>query len=405
MKLPRIKRAHNPERLSGQRIRIGSLQYGVGSEVEDDPEGTIWRLLGLMDGTRTVDAIIGEMQQIFPELDAEGIREAVQTFIEGGFVEDAGAPPPEELTAAELERYSRNVNYFAWVDTQARPSPYEHQRRLKEARVAILGLGGTGSATAMSLAAAGVGSLLCVDFDRVEASNLNRQLLYTEDDIGRPKVEAAVDRLRRMNSHVNITGRQVRLQSSDDIVSLVQGCNLFVLCADTPPEQIYLWANEAALCTNTPWVVSAYAGPMVVTGTHIPFKTPCYQCINHDQAQKQIARDGCQTETLFSTPALNSVIAPTASLTGHLGALEAIYFLTDLEPQTVGRIFHHNLMIYDHFYYIEAPFWPECPACGPDSPYRRAYEQAQSLNPPGTNSRNPSPRAAEGRERRADHRR
>ena len=80
---------------------------------------------------------------------------------------------------------------------------------------------------------------------------------------------------------------------------------------------------------------------------------------------------------LPDAPVVHAVIAPTASLTGHLGALEAIYFLTGLRPQTVGRIFHQNLMIYDHFYYIEAPFWPECPACGADSAYRKVHERAR----------------------------
>jgi molybdopterin/thiamine biosynthesis adenylyltransferase len=318
------------------------------------------------------------MQRITPDLDPESVYEAIETFIDGGFVEDAGAPPPAGLTAAELARYDRNTNYFSWVDVQPRPSPYEHQRRLKNASVTVLGLGGTGSAVAMSLAAAGVGSLHCVDFDRVEEANLNRQLLYTEDDIGRPKVEAAVARLRRLNSHVNVTGQEVQVQSSDDIAPLAEGRDLLVLCADTPPEQIYLWTNEAALRTNTPWLVSAYAGPMLVVGIYVPFETPCYQCLNHDQAQKRVARDGSEAQALLAVPVVNAVIAPTANLTGHLGALEAVYFLTGLQPQTRGRVFHQNLMIYDHFYYVEPPFWAECPACGPESPYRQAREQARS---------------------------
>jgi molybdopterin/thiamine biosynthesis adenylyltransferase len=380
MRLPRIKHVHYPERLPSNRIRIGTLQYGVGSEVQDDEEDNIWRLLGLMDGTRTMDAIVSEMQQAAPDLDEGSIYEATDAFINAGFVEDAGAPPPPELTVAELERYSRNTNYFSWVDTQPRPSPYEHQRRLKNAKVTILGLGGSGSAMAMSLAAVGVGSLHCVDFDCVEESNLNRQLLYTEEDIGCSKVETAVARLRWLNSHITVSGQEVQVQSSDDIVSLMERCDLFVLCADTPSEDIQLWANDAALRTNTPWLMSLYAGPMLVVGIFVPFETPCYQCLTYHETQKRVERYGGEAQALLGAPTANAVIAPTANLTGNLGALEAVYFLTGLQPQTVGRIFHQNLMMYDHFYYIEAPFWPECPACGPDSPYRKAYEQAQSLN-------------------------
>lgn len=380
MKLPRIKHVHYPERLSDNRIRIGTTQYGIGAEVQDDQEGNIWCLLGLMDGTRTVDAIVSEMQQTGPDLDEQSICEAIETFIAGGFVEDAGALPPPELTEAELERYDRNTRYFAWVDTHPRPSPYEHQRSLKQAKVSVLGLGGTGSAVAMSLTAAGVGSLHCVDFDRVEESNLNRQLLYTEEDIGLSKVEAAIARLRRLNSHIVITGQELQIQSSDDIVPLIEGSDLFVLCADKPIERIQLWANEAALRANVSWVTGFYAGPMSVVTSYMPFETPCFQCLLHDQEQVRIMQDGADAQMLLDVPGGNAVLAPTANLTGHLCALEAIYFLTGLQPQTMGRMFHQSLMIYDHVYYIDAPFWSECPVCGPNSPYRSSLGQALALD-------------------------
>jgi molybdopterin/thiamine biosynthesis adenylyltransferase len=373
MKLPKIKPTHNPERLCENRIRIGTLHYGVGSEIQDDRESNIWRLLELMNGTRSINAIVGEMLKAAPELDTESIYQAIDMLITSGFVEDAGAPPPTDLTSVELERYSRNTNYFAWVDTQPRASQYEIQRRLKRARVTILGLGGTGSAVAMSLAAAGVGSLHCVDFDRVEISNLNRQLLYTEEDIGLPKVNRAVERLRRINSQITVTGEELQVQSSDHIVPLMEASDLFILCADKPEEQIQYWTNDAALHTHTPWLISFYAGLIFFTGIFLPFQTPCYQCFAHSEEQKRELRDGGKAEALLTTPAVNSVIAPTTGLAGHLAALEAIYFLADLEPQTLGRIFHQSLMIYDHSFYIKEPFWTQCPACGSDSPYRHNY--------------------------------
>jgi molybdopterin/thiamine biosynthesis adenylyltransferase len=371
MRLPKIKPMHNPMSLSGGRIRIGTAQYGVGSEIQDDRDGTIWHLLGLLDGTRSSETIVREIKRTIPELDEESVYQVIDTLIASGFVEDAAASPPAELTPAEVARYDRSTNYFAWVDTQPRPSRYEIQRRLKNARVTLLGLGGSGSAVAMSLVATGVGALRCVDFDRVKASNLSRQLLYTEDDVGLQKVERAVSRLRRLNSHVAVTGQELEVRSSDDIVSLMQGCDLFILCADKPPEKIQFWTNEAALRTRTPWLTSLYAGPMLVVGLFVPFQTPCHQCFQYNQDQERAAQYGVETQSLLDVPGVNAVIAPTANLTGHLGALEAIYFLADLQPQTVGRIFHQNLMFYDHFYYVEAPFWPGCPACGPES----AHEQ------------------------------
>jgi molybdopterin/thiamine biosynthesis adenylyltransferase len=371
MMLPRIKPILTPVRLSAGRIRIGTL-YGVGAEVQDDEEGTIWRLLGLMNGTRSTETIVSEMWQAVPALEEQSIYEAIDTLIDQGFVEDAVILPPAELSDTELEQYSRNINYFSRVDMQPRPSPYEHQLCLKHARVTVLGLGGSGSAMAMSLAAVGVGSLHLGDFDPVEVSNLNRQLLYTVEDVGRPKVAAAVDRLRQLNSHITITGQELQVTSSDDLMPLMQGRDLFILCADTPPVQLQLWVNDAALRTQTPWLINSYSGPVLGVGIFVPFTTPCYQCLNHEEERQRTERNENVLEYLFDPQTVQAVIAPTASLTGHLGALEAIYFLTGLQPQTLGRVFHQDLTKYDNCFYTEVPFWAECPCCGVDSPYRQA---------------------------------
>ncbi len=373
MNLPQIKHAHNPIRLSQNRIRVGTIQYGVSSEITDDEEGVIWQLMKLMDGTRTIDTIVNEMQNVVLGIDPESVKDAINDLIEAGFVEDAGSEFPSEFNQDELERYSRSVAYFSWVDTTPRNSKYDIQSKLKRARVNLLGLGGSGSAVAMSLVAAGIGSLHCIDFDQVELSNLNRQLLYNENDIGQPKLVNGIHHLQQLNSRVKVSGQELKAQSVNDIIPLMKNCDLFILCADKPQELILQWTNEAALSTKTPWMMCLYDGPMVVVGIFAPFQTPCYECMKHDENNKNSARDGDNTEYLYDTLGVNAVIAPTASITGHFGALEAIYFLTDLKPQTVGSIFHQNLMIYDHTYYIKPPFWTECPACGDKSSHQPIF--------------------------------
>jgi molybdopterin-synthase adenylyltransferase len=309
------------------------------------------------------------MRQAVPEY------EAIDILIGQGFVEDATTLPPSELSDTELERYSRNINYFSRVDTQPGSSPYDHQRRLKNAQVTVLGLGGSGSATAMSLAAVGVGSLHLADFDQVEVSNLNRQLLYTADDVGRPKVAAAIDRLHQLNPYITITGQGLQVKSSDDLVPLMEGRDLFMLCADTPPVQLQLWVSDAALRTQTPWLINSYSGPVLGVGIFVPFQTPCYQCLKHEEDRQHTERDENILEHLFHPQMLQAVIAPTASLTGHLGALEAIYFITGLPAQTVGRVFHQDLTTYEHCFYTKVPFWLECPCCSADSPFQQAADR------------------------------
>jgi molybdopterin/thiamine biosynthesis adenylyltransferase len=343
------------------RIRIGTAQIGVGAVIGDDSQAATWRLLELMDGTRDRMAIATEMCDSITGIDDTRVYAAIERLTEAGFVEEA-APTACALDADERTRYQSNRAYFAWVDTTPRASPYVHQERLKSASITVLGLGGTGSAVAMSLAAAGVGSLHCVDFDRVEEGNLSRQLLYSEDDIGCSKVDAALARLRRLNARVRVTAEELRVGSAAEVRALMDGCDLFMLCADRPAE-IQELVNEAALASRTPWIVGAYLGPMVVVGTYVPWETPCFTCFRRSQ-DEQLRVSGDAGIPMYPPAEVNATIAPAANLSGHFAALEALYLLAGLKPQTIGRIFHQNLMIYGHSYFVEAPRDPACPACG-----------------------------------------
>ncbi|HUR03771.1 MAG TPA: ThiF family adenylyltransferase [Nonomuraea sp.] len=338
-------------------ISIGGRQHGVGAEFDDDGDGTLWRLLELMDGSRTEQEIIDQLIGERPALDRESLGAALKTLIEAGYVEDAAASPPPTLSAEELARYDRSLNYFAWVDMMPRQSRYELQARLKAGSVTVCGLGGTGSAVAAALVAAGVGAVHCVDHDRVEAGNLTRQLLYTEDDIGAPKVEVAVARLRTSNRYVEVTGEERLVGGERDLAELMAGRDLFVLAADEPRETIVTWANAAALTTSTPWLIAQYAGPTAVTGLFVPGVTGCYACL---PLVSELFENG---RTLFDWQG-HAVLAPTANLAGHLAALEAIYFLVGMQPSSLGRVFHLSLTDFSHNYFVGPRTDVDCEICG-----------------------------------------
>lgn len=363
MRLPRVKQAHDPILFRDGRIRIGSVQYGVGAEIQDDAHGTVWRLLQLLDGSRNIQQVADDVVGECPDLDRELVDEYISTLIDSGYIEDASAVPVESLSSMERERYRRNENFFTWVDTTPRRQSFTLQARLKSSSVVVLGLGGSGSAVASSLVAAGVGRVRCVDYDEVELSNLNRQSLYTEDDIGHPKVERAVSRLQRMNTCIQVEGMEQRLTSTADVARCLEGMNFAVLCADVPHPNVQLWTNAAAIQAELPWSVCFYAGPTLMTGIFVPGETPCYRCLIDTGPSPLRAADGDQGTPLYGATELNGVIAPTAGLAGHFGALEAIYFLTGLPCQTVGRLYHQNLMVYDHNYYITPEFSAGCEHC------------------------------------------
>lgn len=213
----------------------------------------------------------------------------------------------------------------------------------------------------MSLAAVGVGSLLCADFDVVETGNLNRQPLYAEDDVGMPKVDAAVRRPRGINRHVEVAGRSVKVSSIEDVLSLMD-TDLFILCADLPYPEIELWTNDAALLTGTPWIISQYAGPQTLTSLFVPYRTPCFRCA--DEAHPWILDPDGNGRQRMRTPPGHAVIAPTAIVSGQFAALEEICHLTGMPTQTARRTFRQSPLVYDHNFYTDLEFWPECPGRG-----------------------------------------
>jgi molybdopterin/thiamine biosynthesis adenylyltransferase len=363
MDRPKVKYA--AARLPTDKIILGAYQWGIGVELADDTRGTVWRLIQLMDGTRGRDAIVADLLAERPDVEPASIGQAIDSLIAAGFVEDAGAPAPAELEPDELERYERNRRYFAWVDRTPRRSPWELQRRLKRSRVCVLGLGGAGSTVAASLAALGIGGLTCADFDTVGLSNLNRATFYIEQDVGRPKVDIAVSRLRAANRHVDVRGVTVKVTGPADIEPLMESHDLLVLCADTPQPDIKFWVNEAAMRTGTPWQLCLYAGPMLLSGVFVPYETACWACIpGADGGFLHVD----SFEPLSEEPN-NAVIAPSAGMTGHFGALQAAYFLMGMRPQSVGRVFHQSLTRIDHVYFVEPLVDEACDVCG-----RRAGE-------------------------------
>ncbi len=116
MERPRIKGIHKPTRLTPTLVTVGGRQQGIGAEI-DDEDGMVWRLLGLMDGSRTQAEIVEALRAESNDLTEAEAVEALQAIIDAGYVEDAAAPPPPTVSSPEeVERYDRALTYYAWVD-------------------------------------------------------------------------------------------------------------------------------------------------------------------------------------------------------------------------------------------------------------------------------------------------
>lgn len=364
MEHPRIKPEHDAFRTRDGKVRIGGGVHGIAAEIED-PDGWAWSLVSACDGSRTRAAIVAEVRRAHPYLSEAETADALEDLIASGHVEDAAAPAPREFSPRELERYARNAQYFRWTDPLPRESIWDVQLKLKRSRVLVVGVGGAGGAAALALAAAGVGHLHCVDFDTVELSNLNRQTLYTEADIGRPKVEAAVERLHRSNSDITVTGEHLRIGQMEDFFPLLEGRDLMVLGADGP-DGIRHWANRACLKTGTPWVEGGYHGPNMVTGGYVPGEGPCWECLRLAEGRAHDLRLGSGDDIEKALPRApgHPVIAVTAGISGQLKAHWAIALLTGAAPVRPGSAWGINLMAPGEPPVVSYPRQPDCPACG-----------------------------------------
>ncbi|MFE2297020.1 HesA/MoeB/ThiF family protein [Streptomyces sp. NPDC059445] len=358
MRRPRVKPEHAAHRFDDGTIRIGGELYGIAAEITD-PDGRVWEALTLMDGATPVECVEARLAARHPRLGADGAHEVVQALLDSGYIEDAAADGrPAGLTDDELERYSRNHTYFRRIDLRPGSDPWALQLRLKQARVTILGVGGTGSHAAWALAATGVGNLHLVDPDRVELSNLTRQVLYSEADLGRPKAQVAVERLRAVNSAGSFTCDIRRVDTEDALAELVSRCEVFVLCADEPRNDLIAkMTSRVCAALGVRWVVAGYNGPLVTVGVYGP-DGPCFECVGAGEEAK--LKPGWHPD-LGSRGAL----APAAGISGQLIAYETISLLTGTARRAPGYVRGVNLIAPDHVVDVRHPARPECSLCSP----------------------------------------
>ncbi len=246
------------------------------------------------------------------------------------------------LSSEELQRYSRHLTLPEFGQ--------EGQEKLKNSSVLLVGAGGLGSPAATYLAAAGVGRIGLVDFDEVEASNLQRQILYGTSDVGRPKLDAASERLEDLNPHVEIERHEVRL-TSDNALGIIDDYDVVADGTDNFPTR-YL-VNDACVMTGTP---NVYASIFRFEGQVSVFATedgPCYRCLYEEPPPPG----------LVPSCAEGGVLGILPGFIGTLQATEVIKLLADIGEPLIGRLLMSDALNMD-FRTVNVPTNPDCPVCG-----------------------------------------
>jgi sulfur-carrier protein adenylyltransferase/sulfurtransferase len=262
---------------------------------------------------------------------------------------------PVQFSRAEIERYSRQ-----FVLPELGP---EGQRKLKASSVIVIGAGGLGIPASVYLAAAGVGRVGVVDHDTIERSNLHRQTIYSEADVGESKAMVAGDRLRQVNPHVSVISHDVKLDSSNAL-DLLKGYDVVLDCTDNFPARYLI--NDACVLLSRPDV---YASVFRFDGQVSVFDAqqgPCYRCLFPQPPPPDSVQD-C---------AVAGVLGVLPGIMGSLQAVQATNLLLGKGQPLVGRLvlFNATDMTFSELHVKKDP---DCPACGRNPTIKRLIDYEQ----------------------------
>lgn len=224
---PIIKRSHHVMVSEDGAICIGEIP-GKSKIIKNAPEW-IKVLLSKLDGNRTMPRIYKEMSALGFDVSDEDISSFVQKLASFRLLEE-NSRFSDLLSSEEIERYDRQILQFSLIDEDQVENATIYQERLKKSRVLIFGMGGWGTWCSLQLARSGIGTLRLVDGDDVELSNLNRQVLYTSEDVGKSKVAVAADAIHDHNPHVQVE-QNPEFASLDErqILGFVEDVDLIIL--------------------------------------------------------------------------------------------------------------------------------------------------------------------------------
>ena len=268
----------------------------------------------------------------------------METILNNGdevYILPAVAGGSGELSAKELDRFSRQV--------MLEEIGYNGQLKLKNSKVCVVGVGGLGNPITSRLAAMGVGTLRIVDRDVIELSNLHRQTMFDESDVGQVKVEVAAKKLQKLNPDCKIEALAV---SVNDYTALevVEGCDVVIDALDSVNARYAL--NKACVKFGIPFVTGAAVGVSGQTFTIIPKESACYYCMFPEL-----------NEDSMPTCSIEGVHPSILSIVGGIQVSEAVKIIIGKKPSLSQRILHIDLENLD-FTSTRTFRAEECPICG-----------------------------------------
>jgi adenylyltransferase/sulfurtransferase len=268
----------------------------------------------------------------------------METVLKDGddvYILPAVAGGSEELSKKELDRFSRQI--------MLEEIGYNGQLKLKNAKVCVVGTGGLGNPITTRLTAMGIGTLRIVDRDVIELSNLHRQTMFDEDDVGQVKVEVAAKKLKKLNPDCNVEALAVSVNDYNAI-EVIEGCDVVIDALDSVNARYAL--NKACVKLNIPFVTGAAVGVSGQVFTVLPKKSACYFCMFPEL-----------DEDTMPTCSIEGVHPSILSIVGGIEVAEAVKIIIGKKPSLSEKILHIDLENLD-FNNTRTFRADECPICG-----------------------------------------
>lgn len=281
MKTLRVQYPEIKREFEALHLEDGSLIFNgyYGRQIHiGQPPKALRALLRLCDGKTSYIEVVEKLTLAFTDNEVTAADLAFKKLTSVGVItESLYSRRPDDIPLAMYERFKTEISAFQ-KDEKPGVTAFDYFRRLRHAKVTIIGAGGNGSLAAMMLAAAGVGRLHIVDGDTVSEGNLVRQIFYTEAEASQKtlKVDALRSRLRELSSYTEVTVDPSFVNGAEDVECNIQGSTIALLCADAPRFKINQWVQAAGSKTGVPYinVFAGLVGPLTVPG-----QTPCFDCL------------------------------------------------------------------------------------------------------------------------------
>jgi molybdopterin/thiamine biosynthesis adenylyltransferase len=319
------------------------MRPGVAIELNDQ-SGFIRTVCKNMDGLKTFEELSNVLVQKFP-YESCYLQDLLITLDQEYLLEDVSKNNPNELSLYDVTRWSRNIEFFSSY-CKASANKYLLQEKLKKIKVAILGLGGVGSNILYNLAALGVCNMKVLDYDEVELSNLNRQIIYNESDIGSLKSEAAKKRINEFLPNANIIFSNKKITCREDIEEIIHDQDFVIGAIDHPRDKIMYWLNSACSKFSIPLLCGSLDSRVAMYYSIIPGKTGCIQCWE-DNASKSspLFNKLIQEQDFNVSNSPNVAIMPIISILSGLLSSEFLKAVTQIGPlQSEGNLCMFDFM-------------------------------------------------------------